>query len=192
LLRAQFRGTPYPPTGAAARALALSKLVGRVEWVAGNATLNAGGAGTLGPQERSVMEQVAETLRRCADLVCDGSAHPVSDQRRVDAVTDCLRQLEEELAAELDTDLSRLLGAGMDDASPAVRGATADAHGVEQNRNGSEADSFASVLDPSFHVRALGTATAMVADAALASAGAETFVDSRLGLGLESTSRNTA
>ena len=29
-------GTPYPPTGAASGAVALSKLVGRVEWVAGN------------------------------------------------------------------------------------------------------------------------------------------------------------
>ena len=29
-------GTPYPPTGAAASAVALAKLVGRVEWIAGN------------------------------------------------------------------------------------------------------------------------------------------------------------
>ena len=38
-LREQFAGTPYPPTGAAAGAVALAKLVGRVEWVAGNAAL---------------------------------------------------------------------------------------------------------------------------------------------------------
>ena len=37
LLRTQFAGTPYPPTGAAAGAVALAKLVGRVEWLAGNA-----------------------------------------------------------------------------------------------------------------------------------------------------------
>ena len=191
-LRVQFRSTPYPPTGAAAGALALSKLVGRLEWIAGDATLSADGAVTLGPQVRSLMEKVAETLGRCADLVCDGSAHPVRDQRRVDAVTDCLRQLEQQLAAQLDTDLSRLLDAGMHDATPAARGVTPDAHSVEQEWNGSEADSFASVLDPDFHVRALATATEMVADAVLASAGAETVVDSRLGLGLESTSRNTA
>ncbi len=38
-VRAQFSATPYPPTGAASAAVALSKLVGRVEWVAGNPTL---------------------------------------------------------------------------------------------------------------------------------------------------------
>ena len=32
----QFSGTPYPPTGAASGRARLSKLVGRVEWVAGN------------------------------------------------------------------------------------------------------------------------------------------------------------
>ena len=35
----QFSGTPYPPTGAASGAVALSKLVGRVEWVAGNTAM---------------------------------------------------------------------------------------------------------------------------------------------------------
>ena len=39
LLRRQFSGTPYPPTGAASGAVALSKLVGRVEWVAGNTAI---------------------------------------------------------------------------------------------------------------------------------------------------------
>ena len=48
---------------------------------------------------------------------------------------------------------------------------------------------FASALDPGFHAQALGIATEMVSDAALAAAGAETVVDKRLGMG-ESTSRN--
>ena len=47
LLRRQFAGTPYPPTGAVAGAIALAKLVGRVEWVAGNAMLM--GEETVGP-----------------------------------------------------------------------------------------------------------------------------------------------
>ena len=38
-LRQQFAATPYPPTGAASGAVALSKLVGRVEWVAGNTAM---------------------------------------------------------------------------------------------------------------------------------------------------------
>ena len=41
LLRRQFRATPYPPTSTAVNAVALSKLVGRVEWVANNATLSS-------------------------------------------------------------------------------------------------------------------------------------------------------
>ena len=39
-LRRQLASTPYPATGAAGTALALAKLVGRVEWVAGNAALS--------------------------------------------------------------------------------------------------------------------------------------------------------
>ena len=50
LLRRQFAGTPYPPTGAVAGAIALAKLVGRVEWVAGNAMLI--GDETVGPSPR--------------------------------------------------------------------------------------------------------------------------------------------
>ncbi len=34
MLRRQYQATPYPPTGAAAGAVAVAKLVGRVEWVA--------------------------------------------------------------------------------------------------------------------------------------------------------------
>ena len=47
LLRDQFAGTPYPPTGTAAGAVALAKLVGRVEWVAGNAALLPNEAASL-------------------------------------------------------------------------------------------------------------------------------------------------
>ena len=38
-LRGEFSGTPYPPVGAASGAVALSKLVGRVEWVASNSAM---------------------------------------------------------------------------------------------------------------------------------------------------------
>ena len=44
LLRQRFRGTPYPPTGAAvASAVGLAKLVGRIEWVAGSEMLTGAG-----------------------------------------------------------------------------------------------------------------------------------------------------
>ena len=185
LLRRQFSSTPYPPTGAASSALALSKLVGRVEWVAGSATLAGDGARPRDPELRSLMETVAETLRCSADLVCDRDARPVRDQGRIDAVTECLRRLEEQLGAQLDTDLSILIDESVDDATVAAPGA-------KEEQPGRPLDSFASALDPSFQVRALGTAAEMVADAALASAGAETIADRRLGVGLESSSRNTA
>ena len=55
LLRRQFRGTPYPPTGTASNAVALSKLVGRVEWVANNATLSNTEVVDLDPSVRAVL-----------------------------------------------------------------------------------------------------------------------------------------
>ena len=50
-----------------------------------------------------------------------------------------------------------------------------------------EDGSIAAALDPGFHVRALGIATEMVADAALEAAGADAVVDRRLGMGDAST-----
>ena len=55
LLRRQFRATPYPPTSTAANAVALSKLVGRVEWVANNTTLSSNEITDLEPQVRAVL-----------------------------------------------------------------------------------------------------------------------------------------
>ena len=171
LLRRQFRGTPYPPTGTAPNAVALSKLVGRVEWVANNATLSDTEAVDLDPSVRAVWAAAADTLRRSAALVCDGDAHPVDDPKLVAALQDSVDQLDALMSDELREDVSMIL-----DQEPAevVSGAGGE---------------FASALDPGFHVRALGIATEMVSDAALAAAGARTVVDKRLGLG-ESTPRN--
>jgi uncharacterized membrane protein YccC len=184
LLRSQFSSTPYPATGAASAALALSKLVGRVEWVAGNAMLNGGNLGPLSPELRALMETVAETLRRSAAVVSDQDAHPVRDPQRIDELTDCLRRLDELIGAELATDVSALVAA-----DTGVDGAF-DAAAVHERAAGPEG--FASALDPSFNVRALGIATEMAADAALASAGAEAVVDRRLGPGFESAPRDFA
>ena len=83
LLRSQFADTPYSASGGAATAAALAKLVGRVEWVAGNAALSGVGPAALeSPPVREMIETVAETLRRCAALICDGAAHPVDDPDR--------------------------------------------------------------------------------------------------------------
>ena len=83
----QFSGTPYPPTGAASGAVALSKLVGRVEWVADNTAMTGDGNWSTEPlPARAVTEQVAETLHQVAALICDGEGHPVHDPARIAAV----------------------------------------------------------------------------------------------------------
>jgi uncharacterized membrane protein YccC len=183
LLRNQFSGTPYPPTSAASGAVALSKLMGRVEWVAGNATLTSDEVRQLGPPVRAVIEAAAETLRRSAALVCDADAHPVQDGALVDAVQDAVHRLDGLIGAELQTDVSRLLDAESPDPAEAVSQEGA------RDQSGTRG-SLGSVLDPGFHVRGLGIATEMVADAALASAGAQTVVDRRLGAGMDSAPHN--
>ena len=94
-LRNQFSGTPYPPTGAASGAVALSKLVGRVEWVAGNTAMVGDEHWSTEPlPARAVTEEVAETLRQTANLICDRDAHPIDDPEPIRAVQDSTRQLD--------------------------------------------------------------------------------------------------
>ncbi len=170
LLRRQFRGTPYPPTSTASSAVALFKLVGRVEWVANNATLSSTEVVDLEPSVRAVLASAADTLRCSAVLVCDADAYPVDDPKLIGALQDSVDHLDALMSEELEEDISEIL-----DEEPAeVLGAAGG--------------DFASGLDPGFHARALGIATEMVSDAALAAAGAQTVVDKRLGMG-ESTSR---
>jgi hypothetical protein len=163
LLRDQFAGTLYPAAGAAAGAAALAKLVGRVEWVAGNTALS--GDGPLSPEVpavRTMIETVAETLRRCAALICDGTAHPVADPVRIGAVRESSHRLAQVIDSEVDFEVSSLIDLAR---VPDGRAATAEADGADQPLT------IASSLDPSFLVRALGVATAMVAAATLESAG---------------------
>ena len=160
-LREQFSGTPYPPTGAAAGAVALSKLVGRVEWVAGNSVDDPGRTlgepAAAGPGGHG---QVAETLHQAAALICDGEGHPVQDQAHITALQQSTRRLEQLIDAALEDDVSSLTAA---EAAPAPRRTVDLADHVN----------IAGTLDPGFHARALGIATEMVADAALEAAGAE-------------------
>jgi uncharacterized membrane protein YccC len=160
-LRAQFSATPYPPTGAASAAVALSKLEGRVEWVTGTAMLGDEHWSTESPAARRVTEQVADTLQRSAALLCDGSGHPVTDPALVAALQHSTRRLDELIGAELREDVTNL-------ASSASDVPTAPDEGI------------ASALDPGFHARGLGIGTEMVADAALEAAGAEGVLDRRM------------
>jgi uncharacterized membrane protein YccC len=164
-LQAQFSSTPYPPTGAAAGAVALSKLVGRVEWVARNITLMRHSTVALEPRVRELLDVVAATLRSAAAVICDGRGRPVDDAGLLDALRASAQRLEAMIGVELETDMTEILEADVAEALP----------------GGDDPRDFASVLDPGFHVRALGIATEILADAALAAAGAETVVDHTLG-----------
>ena len=173
LLRRQFAGTPYPPTGAASGAVALSKLVGRVEWVAGNtAIVGDGHWSTEQAIARAITEKVAETLRVTASLICDGGGHPVDDPQRVEAVQDATRALDGLIDAELRADVDAVSEAESDPA-PGSRGA---ADSMSEDDGG-----IAAALDPGFHARALGIATEMVAEAALEAAGSTVAIDRSLG-----------
>jgi uncharacterized membrane protein YccC len=173
LLRRQFAGTPYPPTGAASGAVALSKLVGRVEWVAGNtAIVGDEHWSTERASSRAMTEKVAETLRLTASLICDGSGHPVFDPLQIEAVQNSTRALDGLIDAELRADVQQV----SEEASETTDGGEgADASTSEDDQG------IAAELDPGFHARALGIATEMVAEAALEAAGSKVVLDRRLG-----------
>jgi uncharacterized membrane protein YccC len=173
-LRQQFAGTPYPPTGAAASAVALAKLAGRTEWVAGNALQICE---DLGPLDLSpvmtVIGAATETLRLSAALVCDGVGHPVDDPALVRELQDSVRRLDGLLQTELDDRVSTLVDP---DAYRRTEASDSDAGAEGVDRSGG----FVPSLDPTFPSRALGVATEMVADAALEAAGAQAVGDRRL------------
>jgi uncharacterized membrane protein YccC len=180
-LRNQFSGTPYPPTGAASGAVALSKLVGRVEWVAGNTAMVGEESWSTQPLAvRAVIEEVANTLHQTANLICDRDAHPIDDPDRIRAVQDSTRRLDALIGAALKADVSSLTS-GSSDPEEAAPGAA--------DGGPDEDASLAGELDPGFHARAVGIAAEMVADAALEAAGAAPVVDRRMGMTDESTSR---
>jgi uncharacterized membrane protein YccC len=197
-LRQQFSATPYPPTGAASGAVALSKLVGRVEWVAGNSAMIGDEHWTteLAPA-LAVTEKVAETLRRSAAVICDGDAHPVDDPDRIAELQESVRGLDRLIAAALDADVSYFIGTD-GAAAEALETAAAEAGGAPHPETdgvagdeggGAEGtdESIAGELDPGFHARAIGIATEMVADAALEAAGAQPVADRRMGMADETT-----
>jgi uncharacterized membrane protein YccC len=171
----QFSGTPYPPTGAASGAVALSKLVGRLEWVADTTTMMQPAQWSSEPRPaRAVTEQVAETMHQIAALLCDGEGHPVHDPARIEAVRSSTQRLDQLMVAALEADVVSLTDA---EAAPV------SAPELELATN----ESIAGALDPGFHARALGIATEMVADATLEAAGAEPASGRRLGMADETT-----
>jgi uncharacterized membrane protein YccC len=168
-LRGQFAATPYPATAAAAGAVALAKLMGRVEWAASTATSIDISSGLDLTPIRLILESVAETLQRCAALICDGSGYPVDDPEVVQALQDATRRLAGLMDTEVDFEVSELLDLAKEGSAPAGEPGAAPLQGV------------APAVDPGFHARAVAVATEMVANATLEAAGAETVGDWRLG-----------
>jgi uncharacterized membrane protein YccC len=161
-LRSQFADTPYAASGGAATAAALAKLVGRVEWVADDAPLSGVEPAALeSPAVRTLIETVAEVLRRCAALICDGAAHPVDDPDRIRELRESSRQLAHVIDSEIDFEVSSLIDVA----------SRADGRSGAAGGGGDQPGTLTSSLDPSFQVRGLAVATAMVADATLESAG---------------------
>jgi uncharacterized membrane protein YccC len=166
LLRAQFRATPYPPTSAAAGAVALATLMGRVEWLAGLPAHTSNEPRALDPEAAGgLMSPVAETLRLSASLICDGDGYPVDNPNAIRAVQESTRRLRQMIATELHAEVSTLIGPADPD------------QGLDPY------PSVASYPEPAFRTLSLAVAAEMVADAALEAAGAEPIGDSHPALG---------
>jgi hypothetical protein len=165
LLRDRFATTPYPPTGAAPTAVALAKLVGRVEWAAGNAMLVPDGSAVRQmPQVQALIDTVAETLRRCASLICDTRACPVDDPERVRALGESMRELDDLMGEELAAGVSALI-------EPATDRGEGEPGSESPGSHAAPRAGLASSLDPSFQARALSIATLMVADTTIEATG---------------------
>ena len=112
-LRNQFSGTPYPPTGAAAGAVALSKLVGRVEWVAGNTAITGDDHWANEPRA-----DVGGDGEGGGDPPRGSRAHlrrprpPRDDPARIEAVQESARQLDELIDTALEADVSSVTDGG--------------------------------------------------------------------------------
>jgi hypothetical protein len=174
-LREQFSSTPYPPTGSAASAVALSKLAGRVEWVAGNTAMIRHQEWSTEPTAaRDLTAGVAEALHQTAGLICDGAGHAVQSPARIEAVQAATRRVDQLVMAALEADVSSL-----NEVETATNNAVLPSEVVDR-------DAIAGSLDPGFHARVLGIATELVADAALEAAGAEPVSDRTLAMADES------
>ena len=160
---------PAPPSNA----VALAKLVGRVEWVAEQRHVS----GDHGPGPRAVGAEPCSPRRRgrpCAGaaLICDGTRHPVDDPEADRGPAGVIGGWTELDALIRDAELS--------DADDFEDPSTEEPSRRARDGAGRR---FRLELDPGFHARALGIATEMVSDATLAAAGRQTVVDKRLGMG---------
>ena len=163
-LKQQYSGTPYPATGAFESAVAVAKLVSRLEWAAQNADLvSIHPAALANSPSRNVLAGVAETIDLCSSLICDVQGHPVKDPNLVETVGASTKKLDNLIDVAEEDEIASVIRDEPDvvSASSESGNSTKDA-----GDNGIGAS-----LDPGFRVRVEGIAGTLVADATLEAAG---------------------
>ena len=106
--RAQFSGTPYPPTGAASGAVALSKLVGRVEWVAGNTAMLGDEHWSTEPPAALAVTRASggDAARRRRRSSVTRTPTRSTTRRASSELQESTRRLDRLIGAELEADVS--------------------------------------------------------------------------------------
>ncbi len=149
-LREQFEATPYPPTGAGPADSSIWKVLGRLEWV---------GVEAVSPLATAPMPGVAAVhdLHRAEAQVLDRLALLIDEQ------TDD-RPLREAAAEDLATSVEELRTARRTALDQAIESFADGPTPLDERR---DAAGLAAAIDPTLHVRILGFATELTADAAL-------------------------
>ncbi|HLN18290.1 MAG TPA: FUSC family protein [Acidimicrobiales bacterium] len=155
-LRRQFEATPYRPTGAGPSDVAVSMLVGRLEWVGANAVERpqAGPDALAAPEVRRANAAVSEVLTDIAAVV-DGEGGQAGDPS-TDALAGAVVRLQRALTAAT--------AAAVDGFMAAARPSPETTHDPTALRPAST--SLVDEIDPSFRTRWLALATEMAAELA--------------------------
>ena len=159
---------------------------------------------------RKVIGVAAENLGLSASLICESNAYPMDDPLLAEKVRESTRRLDQVVETELVSEVSALLdsasqgpvsqgpvsqGPGSDGLTSEVRASDGPIEATPPPQSDGELPSdgggIASLLDPSFHPRALAIATGMVADAALESSGARPMTDRSLSMPGETALQQT-
>jgi len=157
-LRARFESRQWPM--GSRHTMALTKLVGRLEWVGDNLILPSAEASTL-PIEGvgEINGSVATVLSVVATLVRQRS-DPKGEAASVDALARALADLDAVRHSVITAEVHRFVD---EEASGAAAAAAAP-----------EGLSLLSAIDPAFHALALAVATQLVGEAALEASGTKT------------------
>ena len=173
-LRAQYEATPYRPTGAGPDDVAVTTLVGRLEWVAANAVTPDGGPAhqaLVGPGVQAASRAAADVLTDIDAVLCGPVHHRPDDatQAAADTLRRDLAVLGDRTQAVSTAAVDALLDT-VDGPEPAPSTAPpAPGPGHPPAQGAGRPMSVVAELDPSIDVRVLASATEMAGDAALRS-----------------------